>query len=91
MICGAKMKLQVHFKLDRMAGQVGHGPGSYIQVVGRVKMMITRPCRPYACYGLVMIDDRDDQNGDGNDFFAFNIFSQGAGAACGAQLRGEKK
>ena len=36
-------------------------------------------------------DDRDDQNGDGNDFFAFNIFSQGAGAACGAQLRGEKK
>ena len=23
---------QVHFKLDRMAEQVGHGPGSYIQV-----------------------------------------------------------
>ena len=27
--------LQVHFKLDRMAEQVGHGPGSYIQVIGQ--------------------------------------------------------
>ena len=27
--------LQVHFKLDRMAEQVGHAPGSYIQVTGQ--------------------------------------------------------
>ena len=82
MICVAKLKFQVHFKLDRMAGQVGHGPGSYIQVVGRVKLMITRPCGPKICYGLMMVMVM---------IFLLNIFSQGAGAACGAQLRGEKK
>ena len=58
--------LQVHFKLDRMAEQVGHGPGSYIQVIGQADDGANGSYGGFATQFISNGDENGDGDGDKN-------------------------
>ena len=58
--------LQVHFKLDRMAEQVGHGPGSYIQVIGQADDGANGSYGGFATQFISNGDENGDGDGDEN-------------------------